>query len=906
VEVGWGGVVFATMEQASPHKVSICLLIEALVCGSLGNQDLDLVGGVRRSMGLLIAKEIEDVDKAREKGLDELCGSVRASLGPDKGARAAECVEAAIHGIRCPDDLMDMITRLHLLTFKPSLAEAASGRRGWLDPESLFGRYFCSVLHDCRSMSFSRLSFLFDQILAYCADEDHRPLGFTAGLDLGSSASVHGHMATVGLSAIAPHSLADLTAIPFTPAKRSSHIRFSPFSGSGQSVDMDMTMEESPVPHTPSTGAKLKASVLDASAASSISARAESSLFGPFKGPHGNPVDASVLSARQVQMYLQDLALRLQADQSGRTDLAAIGAEIRSYLDIHPDLPRAHFVLYLASLHHRDRHAAEDSLHRYFDFGMRSGGPNPKPGSAASAKQNIQHAALNLASMHFRLGHLELAASIFDEAIRMAQFNKDHACVAQALGWLYHVLVAQGENSMAVEVLERCSKQASSLSLHALAVYAHLSRARAASCAPSTSSSLDTGSRSVWTHIDRAYGEVKASPGSSRVDPEILQVAPSINRGRLLVCASALASYGYPVASLCEASAVMGIYSDGIFAEDAAQAASVLAHAALCGLHIPGYTDDQDECVYVTALRVAEKFWQEYPYFSRHCPTQLTLQLLCEWQTRRGELCAAEETLGLLCGMIPSGSSFNKLNAGAAAEAHILTAEVAMRRMRWGEAECAARAAEEICQGVSGGQLAPYLAKSLLMRAEVSLRSGVEVAIALELIMKSIAVADAYNLDGLRVCALLSLSRALLALEQADEALIQLRCCMPHILQHGEMANRGIAWLTLARAHLCCSTTPRKGLVDELLLRAEQAMHAVHDMLGLKEVLYLRAHLSHVEGDKARRDAVSRAFLSVSKFIIEAECIAGLGMSVDVAALHGFSVRASSSVPWNPVDASAM
>ncbi len=51
-------------------------------------------------------------------------------------------------------------------------------------------------------------------------------------------------------------------------------------------------------------------------------------------------------------------------------------------------------------------------------------------------------------------GHLELASLALGEAIRVAQQSGDKACVAEAMGWLYQVLAAQGHHR-AGDVLRR-------------------------------------------------------------------------------------------------------------------------------------------------------------------------------------------------------------------------------------------------------------------------------------------------------------------------------------------------------------------------------------------------------------------------------------------------------------------
>lgn len=51
---------------------------------------------------------------------------------------------------------------------------------------------------------------------------------------------------------------------------------------------------------------------------------------------------------------------------------------------------------------------------------------------------------LNLAALHFRFGHTDLALTAVRETIRIAQQNGDHTCVAFALSWMHQLLAKSG------------------------------------------------------------------------------------------------------------------------------------------------------------------------------------------------------------------------------------------------------------------------------------------------------------------------------------------------------------------------------------------------------------------------------------------------------------------------------
>ncbi|CAN0355021.1 unnamed protein product, partial [Ectocarpus fasciculatus] len=117
------------------------------------------------------------------------------------------------------------------------------------------------------------------------------------------------------------------------------------------------------------------------------------------------------------------------------------------------DVPKAHFLRLVNCMHHRELEGSLDSLHRYFDYAVRRGGPSmssaegfldlAKGAQGGSGRHTPQHAALALARLHFEFGHLELASLALGEAIRVAQQSGDKACVAQAMGWLHQRLLVE-------------------------------------------------------------------------------------------------------------------------------------------------------------------------------------------------------------------------------------------------------------------------------------------------------------------------------------------------------------------------------------------------------------------------------------------------------------------------------
>ncbi|CBJ31427.1 Putative subunit of the Anaphase Promoting Complex [Ectocarpus siliculosus] len=159
------------------------------------------------------------------------------------------------------------------------------------------------------------------------------------------------------------------------------------------------------------------------------------------------------ISAWQLQWRLQRKVLRLENGLSSQVPFEEIESEVQAALGSRSDVPKAHFLRLVNCMHHRELEGSLDSLHRYFDYAVRRGGPSmsnaegfldlAKGAQGGSGRHTPQHAALALARLHFEFGHLELASLALGEAIRVAQQSGDKACVAQAMGWLHQRLLVE-------------------------------------------------------------------------------------------------------------------------------------------------------------------------------------------------------------------------------------------------------------------------------------------------------------------------------------------------------------------------------------------------------------------------------------------------------------------------------
>ena len=83
---------------------------------------------------------------------------------------------------------------------------------------------------------------------------------------------------------------------------------------------------------------------------------------------------------------------------------------------------------------------AINDLHKYFDYNMRQKQTrqNTETGSIefVAWAVKVHQSAVNLANLHFRLGHLDESLLSVMESIKISQIKNDHESILQCLIWL--------------------------------------------------------------------------------------------------------------------------------------------------------------------------------------------------------------------------------------------------------------------------------------------------------------------------------------------------------------------------------------------------------------------------------------------------------------------------------------
>uniref|UniRef100_A0A7N8XL10 Anaphase-promoting complex subunit 5 n=1 Tax=Mastacembelus armatus TaxID=205130 RepID=A0A7N8XL10_9TELE len=105
-----------------------------------------------------------------------------------------------------------------------------------------------------------------------------------------------------------------------------------------------------------------------------------------------------------------------------------------------------HYLNYLNSMRVQDIFLSTHSLLHYFDRLILSGNEGKSNGDEGYGR-SLRYAALNLASLHCRFGHYQLADLALQEAIRIAQESNDHVCLQHCLSWLYTLEQMKGSDS---------------------------------------------------------------------------------------------------------------------------------------------------------------------------------------------------------------------------------------------------------------------------------------------------------------------------------------------------------------------------------------------------------------------------------------------------------------------------
>uniref|UniRef100_A0A8C5BMA2 Anaphase-promoting complex subunit 5 n=1 Tax=Gadus morhua TaxID=8049 RepID=A0A8C5BMA2_GADMO len=159
-----------------------------------------------------------------------------------------------------------------------------------------------------------------------------------------------------------------------------------------------------------------------------------------------NQISRGPLSQKQAEYFLAKQAYLLKNDDNKALRPAKLQEELNNMLKFNPDFAEAHYLNYLNSMRVQDIYISTHSLLHYFDRLILSGSEGKSNGDEGYGR-SLRYAALNLASLHCRFGHYQLADLALQEAIRIAQESNDHVCLQHCLSWLYTLEQMKGSDS---------------------------------------------------------------------------------------------------------------------------------------------------------------------------------------------------------------------------------------------------------------------------------------------------------------------------------------------------------------------------------------------------------------------------------------------------------------------------
>ncbi|KAJ8038977.1 Anaphase-promoting complex subunit 5 [Holothuria leucospilota] len=163
----------------------------------------------------------------------------------------------------------------------------------------------------------------------------------------------------------------------------------------------------------------------------------EKSQMSPTKTPVSK---SSGLSPKLAEYFISEQAARLQNEDPTSLSPDQLQEQITALTDGSSHRAELHYLTFLNCLRLNEFCGAIHSLHKYFDqLTQKSTDSGSNSSSTEEWKHSYRYAALNLASLHYRLGHTNEAILALKEAIQKAQEANDHVCLQHAMSWMYRL-----------------------------------------------------------------------------------------------------------------------------------------------------------------------------------------------------------------------------------------------------------------------------------------------------------------------------------------------------------------------------------------------------------------------------------------------------------------------------------
>ena len=547
------------------------------------------------------------------------------------------------------------------------------------------------------------------------------------------------------------------------------------------------------------------------------------------------------------------------------------------------------FLRYLVAVAHFDYEGAINHLHRFTDYTSAASQPPPTSSSSSTVatlpSSSVESGLLNLALLHGRFGHVEMAVELIQEAVSIAQQQQDQTSLQQAMQLLTTLTSATPAptSSLSSSLFDRsvgalsvsadaalklidewkasggAGPPPSLLGLSSTLAHTLLSTAQSQLTRPLSSSS-PTSPASLWSTLS------SASSLSSLYD---LQHCVAVER---LLRAQAWATFG--------SRHLASLSSELHWRMSSPSAPAVDSLSSLYTLAGDGQRS-ADEAL--ALLRFAHS---QYPHLSHLSLSSLSHFLRFRWAVRRGDLSHARAFASAISQL--SGSVNGVLGASQLMEARLVWAQLRCMEGAWSEAF---EEAERLVQEAEERREVALTVRLLLFQAHCRVQStdpfppspssDTTAALApsttspftatsallatLPLLLRASSLAAKAGAATLTAAVHCALSRVHLALGNPREGLRRIRQSLLHLIEHAphEQLIDALHALALCLLHVDDDDDERAALVEaaqvlELELHAVDALqwsgHSAH-------AAYLLARVYHELEEAGKRDDMAHRFL---------------------------------------------
>ncbi|KAK6483533.1 anaphase-promoting complex subunit 5-like [Huso huso] len=532
------------------------------------------------------------------------------------------------------------------------------------------------------------------------------------------------------------------------------------------------------------------------------------------------------LSQKQAEYFLAQQAYLLKNDENKALDPAALQKELNNMLKFNPDFAEAHYLSYLNSMRVQDIFNSTDSLLHYFDRLILPGGDSKSNGDEGCGR-SLRYAALNLAALHCRFGHYQQAELALQEAIRIAQESNDHVCLQHCLSWLY--------------LLEQMKGSDSTLTEHAVKMAVHF-------CLPYLAS---LGIQSL-VQQGAVGGKTANKLMDALKDTDLLHWKHSLSELIDISIAQKTAiwrMYGKSTMALQQAQVLLSMNSLEPVNLGVQQNNSEAFAVALC--HLSELHAEQG--LFAAASEILKHLRERFPPHSQHAK----LWMLCDQKIQFDR--AMNDGKYHMADSLVMGIAALSKTEGLYRKALVLKA-----RNQTTEAYKVLQRLLLYCEKIKGTEMTIRVMLSL---AELHWSSSCH-AVALPLLLRSLAVSREYHLQYLASECILHLAFSQLMLGIPEQALNILHMAIEPILAHGALLDKGRAMLLVAKCQIVtASSEPSKQQKTQALEVAVQNLEEAGTYFTkvdckerVRDIYYLQARLYHSLGKTAERNKCAMLF----------------------------------------------